>query len=241
MKTLQPLFYLILLLLGNACTNKNVFMSRSSGDISELANLDSMYYHRIKPDDKISLSIWNHDDMSVGSVFSIYNSNEAYGKWILVEANGEIVLPKIGTVNIGGMTCPEAALMLKNKYEKYLVNPLIVVKVLNREVTVLGEVRTPGVYTIDKERFTLTEAIGKAQGFEKYANFKKVQLIRDGVSYSINLLKLDDRELHAIIVESGDIINVPSRRGKRLDQKAPTLIPFASALTALALVISLTQ
>ncbi|MFT6761068.1 MAG: polysaccharide export outer membrane protein [Psychroserpens sp.] len=209
------------------------------GDVTSLMQTGPFYEHYILPDDKISLSIWNHDDLSIGSVFNIYNSNEAYGKWVVVEANGHVQLPKLGNVRMGGLTCSEASEKLSQLYAEYLIDPIVVVKVLNREVTVLGEVRTPGTYILEKERNTLTDLIGKAQGFETYADYKKVQLIRNGISYTIDLTTLDDSMSHMLVVETGDIINVPSRNGKTFDRKITTLIPLASVITALGVVASI--
>ena len=95
----------------------------------ELVKSDTVHYQTIKTDDKISLSIWNHDDMSIGSVFSIYNSNEAYGKWVLVDKAGFVSFPKIGKVKVSGLNCPQAADTLQALFAKYLVDPIIVVKV----------------------------------------------------------------------------------------------------------------
>ncbi|MEM7035682.1 MAG: response regulator, partial [Bacteroidota bacterium] len=125
--------------------------------------------HRIQPDDKVSLSIWNNDDMSVGSVFGIYNSNEVYGKWVLVDARGFATLPLIGNVHLAGKSTTEAAELLQEMYGKEIREPVIVVRVLNREVTVTGEVKEPGNFILDKEKYTLAEVLGKAEGFTDYA------------------------------------------------------------------------
>jgi polysaccharide export outer membrane protein len=157
---------------------------------------------------------------------------------VLVDAAGYTMLPKLGKVRLGGLTCVEAADTLANLYSAFLVDPILVVKVLNRDVTILGEVRTPGKYILEKESNTLTEIIGNAQGFEFYADKKKVQLIRNNKSYQIDFTKLQDNN-YQILVQAGDVINVPTRRGKAIDKKAPTLIPFASAITALAVIASI--
>ena len=236
---LRTLFYLALVSALSSCATQNLLYTEAEGPLIDLMHTGSVYHHRIKTDDKVSLSIWNHDDMSVGSVFSIYNSNEAYGKWVLVDADGNVKLPKIGNVTIGGLTCPEAADTLEKYYATDLVDPVIVVKVLNREVTILGEVRTPGTYVLEKERNSIAEIFGKAQGFDKYADIDQVQLIRNGISYKLDLTSMSDDMLHTIIVESGDLIQVPSRKSKRFEQRVPVLIPFSSAITALAVVFSL--
>jgi len=237
MKNLIYLF--VLLCCSSACKTQNLFRTSEHGNAEALLTDGQAHISVIQPDHKISVSIWNHDDLSIGSVFSIYNSNEAYGKWVLVNDSGEVVLPRVGKVRLGGLTCPAAADTLEQLYAPILVDPVIVVKILNREVTVLGEVRTPGVYLLEKEKNTLTELIGKAQGFERYADLERVQLIREGVSYELDLTELNQPSYHSLVMQAGDLLHVASRKEKRLDEKAPTIIPFASALTAVAVFFSI--
>lgn len=238
MKHFRPtLFLLTITLLFSSCAYQNIFENKQQNSITNLLTIDSTYQHIITVDDKLSVSVWNHDDMSIGSLFGIYNSNEVYGKWVMVDAAGYIMVPKIGRVRLGGLTCVEAADTLATLYSNILVEPNLVVKVLNRDITILGEVRTPGKYILEKERNTLTEMVGNAEGFEFYADKKKIQLIRHNKSYQIDFTKLMDNN-YQILVQAGDVINVPTRRGKAIDKKAPTLIPFASALTALAVIVS---
>ena len=151
---------------------------------------------------------------------------------------GYVSLPKIGSIKLGGLSCDEAKVILIEKYKFYLVNPIIVVKVLNRQVTILGEVRTPGVYILEKEKNLLSELIGLAEGFEAYADIEKVQLIRDGNSYIVDMTQLDVYKSCNLIIRSEDIIHVPSKKGKRLDEKAPTIIPFASIITSVGIILS---
>ena len=227
-------------LLGSvACSNQRLLLSSEEGALLELLETDTAFEHPIRPDDKLSLSVWNHDDLSMGSVFSIYNSNESFGKWVLVNAEGYAQLPKIGPVRLAGMTCGQAADTLRSLYGKHITNPIVVVKTLNRKVTVLGEVRTPGSYVMEEERVDIMQIIGRAQGFTDYANIKNVRLIRNDISYTLDLRSMDEYLLHNIIIQSGDVVIVSARKGKALDQKAPTLIPFSSALTAVALVVSI--
>ena len=238
MKKFRPTPFLITIaLFVSSCAYQNILESDNQNDISELLTINSNYQYRIKVDDKLSISIWNHDNMSIGSLFGIYNSNEVYGKWVMVDAAGYIMVPKFGRIRLIGLTCVEAADALASLYSEILVDPNLVVKVLNRDVTILGEVRTPGKYIIEKQRNTLTEIIGFAQGFEFYADKKKVQLIRNNKSYIIDFTRLINNN-YQILIQAGDVINIPTRIGKSIDKKAPTLIPFASALTALALIFS---
>jgi polysaccharide export outer membrane protein len=85
---------------------------------------DPKYEYKIRKDDKITLSVWGQDDLSVGSVYGIYNSNEVYGKWLLVDINGNIEIPRLGTTNVIGKTIPELKEEIKTKLKKWLVNLL---------------------------------------------------------------------------------------------------------------------
>jgi polysaccharide export outer membrane protein len=239
MKYFRPhLIIVAIAFLLSSCSYQNIFETKQQNSITELLTADTTYEHIITVDDKISVSVWNHDNMSIGSLFGIYSSNQVYGKWVMVDAAGYIMVPKIGKVRLGGLTCLEAADTLTSIYSEILVDPNLVVKVLNREVTVLGEVRSPGKYILEKEGNTLTEILGNTQGFDFYADKKKIQLIRNNRSYQIDFTKLINNN-HQILVQAGDVINVPSRKGKLIDKKAPTIIPFASALTALAVIVSI--
>lgn len=239
LKNLYHIALIAIVLSLSSCSNQQFLMTKSTGAVTDLLAVQSEVEHVIQSDDKLSLSVWNHDDLSVGSVYSIYNSNESFGKWVLVDKAGFAQLPDVGNVKMAGRTCSEAADYLRTLYAEQINDPVIVVKVLNRKVTVLGEVRTPGSYVLEEEETSLVELLGAAQGMTNYANFKNVRLVRDSVSYTLNLSRMDQQLQQNILLQSGDLVIVSSKRGKTLDLKAPTLIPFASAITAIAIVLSL--
>jgi polysaccharide export outer membrane protein len=230
---------LFIAVLLQSCATQNLFTSGPEEQYKIDALLISKTESRLKPDDKISVSIWGHDNLSVGSVFGIYSSNEVYGKWVLINQKGEAVLPRIGAVCLAGLTKEEAVTTLKELYGKFIIDPIIVVKILNREVTVLGEIVTPGNYLLEKDRNTLFEVIGRAGGLNFYANKKKIKLIRYNHEFHFDLTKMDEFALNNINLQSGDIIYIPSSEGKIIDKKAPTLIPLTSLITTLVLIISI--
>ena len=206
---------------------------------------DSISYkelYTIKTDDKISVSIWNHDEMSIGSIYGVYNSNEVYGKWIMVDKQGEAALPGIGRINLLNLNTQQAADSLKILYVTTIKNPIISVKILNKEVSILGELRKPGKYVLEKEENSILEIISKAEGFDYYADKKRVRLVREESGKTIEY-KLDFRNeyisyLANLNLKPGDIIYVQSKKGKSLDKKAPTILPIASLITAMILMIN---
>lgn len=242
-RLLQHFLVVFIAIIMCSCATQNLFQSKASINRDSLkVELTNFLEHRIKKDDKITVSIWNHDDLSVGSLFGIYNSNEVYGKWVLVDDEGFVILPQIGKVKLGELTIKEAEVKLTEIYSKFIVNPVLVVKVLNKEVVVLGEVKNPGNYILDKEINTVTELLGRAGGTDFYANKKQITIIRgtgkEAKRMVIDLTKMDEYRHTALILQSGDILYVPTRHGKMLDKKLPDLIPVASLLTGLIILIS---
>lgn len=234
---------LLSLLLISACSGPRILVP-DAGMLAaqEIQTTFGEQQHRIQTDDKLALSIWNHDDLSVGSLFGIYNSNEVYGKWVLVNKDGTAVFPAIGTIHIAGLTTNEAADTLAARYAVLIKNPVVVVKVLNMQVTVLGEVKTPGVYTLEKENNSLFEMLGRAGGTAYYADHRKVTVMRGNPQHpdvhTIDLRKIKNLENPAVLLQSGDIVYVPPRQRQRFDKEVGTYVGVGSIITSLAVLIS---
>lgn len=226
-----------------SCQTTNLFVDKHApNNVTDLDSIfinDTDYQYHIRKDDKITISIWGQDDLSVGSTYGIYNSNEVYGKWLMVDANGNIEIPKIGTFHVEKMTMIALKDTLKNRFGEWIKNPIVDIKVLNREITVLGEVRDPQVINIDKERNTLMEMIAHCKGFEFYANAKNVKVLRqvqeDVYVANIDLTKTGDFLLKNINLYPGDVVIVPSKKYKEFDRRISTIIPFSTTLTAAAI------
>lgn len=241
MKTL--LKFTLLVLFFSSCRTQNLLESKKQQDDKSYFAYDENYQYQIKKDDKISISVWGEDDLSVGSEYGIYNSNEVYGKWLLVDANGNIEVPKLGTKNVLNKTIPELKEELKNELKKYLVTPVVDVKVLNKEITILGEVRNPNTIQVDKDHNNLLELISKTGGFDFYANLKAIKILRqEGNNVrvtNINLTNVTDLLNQNILLHPGDIVIVPSKKYKEFDKRVSTIIPFTTTVSAAAILMKL--
>ncbi len=230
--------------LFTSCATQNMFTSNQKVMMDSAFLSQANYQHILKKNDKISISVWDNDDLSVGSLYGIYNSNEVYGKWLMLDINGEVPLPKIGNVNLENLTVLQAEEKLKTEYKKWVVNPIIEVKVLNKEVTILGELRTPGKYNLEKDENNLLEVIGKAGDFDFYANKKNIQIIRKiqgkTKTVSVDLTSINSYTVADMNIQPGDIIYVPSRKGKHWDKRAgSTIVPIATVISSVVLVLGI--
>jgi polysaccharide export outer membrane protein len=195
--------------------------------------------HVIKAGDKIAYSFYNHDDLSVGSVFSESHSGYETGKWITVNAMGAIPIPGLGRFPVRGLTETEAELLIESRVKDKILSPMLMLRVVNKKFSVLGEVKSSGYHDLEKDQITILEAIAIAGGTKYPADKKKVRLIRDGKTYIIDLTRFKNYELANVLIKSDDMIIVPSRRFGDLSKGITVLLPIASTLSAAALIISL--
>lgn len=196
----------------------------------------------IKTGDKITVSIWGHEDLSIGSVNSIYNSNEETGKWVVVDNDGLVNLPKIGRVKLAGYSSKEANFFLEQQYLKHLKDPIINVKILNHYVTALGEVKNPGKYRMNNEKLSLIELLGEAGGLTDHAEPDGIRIIRnsetESTNYSIDLSRAEILYQQNIQLQPNDVIYVVPKKGKEIGKTATKAAPFVGIITGIAVLLS---
>lgn len=201
--------------------------------------------HMLKPGDQISISIWNHSELGIGSVYESVNSNPEFGKWVMLDREGFATLPMIGRVKLGGRTISEGNEKLTEVYGHFIESPNVNMKVLNLEVTILGEVKTPGNYQIDKQSTHLAKLIGEAGGLTKYANAGDIKVLRGSYSepqlIHADLTSVSNMKDSYPILYPGDIIYIPPRKTKSFDQGTQRMVPFIGVVSAVALIISVSQ
>ncbi len=128
-----------------------------------------------------NLSIVNYGETNTivnGGLALNANANQLRQTY-LVDVNGNIEFPVLGTINIAGMTRVQLTEMLKTRIAEYVKDPIVNIRLINFTVTVLGEVNRPGTYTVQDERISLSEALGLAGDLTIYGKRNNVFLIRE--------------------------------------------------------------
>jgi protein involved in polysaccharide export with SLBB domain len=131
----------------------------------------------------------------------------------LISDRGEVILPKIGTLDVAGHTIASLQDTIRARYARYLRDPGIDVQVLRR-VAVNGEVRRPSVYHVDVV-MTLRDVIAHAGGVTDVGNPKLIWLIRNGERTRVADWQSD--ESVASDLRSGDQIVVGRRSWLQLN------------------------
>jgi len=157
------------------------------------------------PEDKVTLDVWQHEDLSRG--YKIRN-------------DGSVVLPLVGRLHVSGETREQFEDQITEAYGEYLVDPVLYVDVEfspQRKVTVLGEVNQKSVVALASPRTTVLDIIAQAGGIGEDGDRTGVLIARrvDGVMtvrhYDLDALFMPtDPNLRTEIpyVQSGDVIYV---------------------------------
>ncbi|RZK36367.1 MAG: polysaccharide export protein [Hymenobacter sp.] len=231
-----PLRLVALLVLGllSSCT-QNLFVSKKPLAAPAALTVGPDYQYKLRKDDKITLSVFDHEELSIGSIYGHYPVSENEGKWELVDAQGNLSVPRVGVFHVEGLTLLEAETQLEKLMAKWIVNPQITLKVLNLQATVLGEVNAPGNQHLEKERTTLVEVLGRAGDFGVYADKRHVKVLRQNaqatMATEINLMTMTGFEQNNLVILPGDVVYVPSKNGKQFDRKSPTILGIGSIIS----------
>lgn len=109
------------------------------------------------------------------------SSNAWDTKGYLVDDQGEIDFPILGTLNVEGLTLNQVKDTLKRRLvdEKLITNPIVRVELLNLKINMMGEVNSVGMLSVPDGRITLLEAITRAGGLTINAAADKITVIRE--------------------------------------------------------------
>lgn len=97
----------------------------------------------------------------------------------LVGSNGTIQFPVLGTIEVTGLTRIEIQEELQSKIEEYVKDPVVDVRIVNFNVTVLGEVGSPGRVQITDERITMPELLAMSGDITYNGRRENIKIIRE--------------------------------------------------------------
>ena len=220
----RPALLLIILssfmFLSESCmTRKDISYFQDISDSASVQKITRDFEAIIQPGDIISVFVSSLSK----EASSFFNSVDESGDQVvantyLVDASGTIELPLIGQVQVNGLTTQLAKQAIKDKLQQYLVNPTVNVRIRNFKITVLGEVKTPGVYTIPNEKITLIEALGLAGDLTIFGKRMDVLVIRESQNerkfFKVDLRSKEFFESEFYYLQSNDIVYVEPGKGK---------------------------
>lgn len=163
----------------------------------QLTTSFEQYIPKIQPTDQLAIVISGADVASVApfnqlsTIQTTANSSNIspFSPTYTVDEAGNISLPIVGNIKLGGLTRSQAIETIKEKVGKYIVNPGVNVNFVNFRISVLGEVTRPGSFIVPTERITLLDALGMAGDLTIKGKRENVTVIREsnGVKQRYNV------------------------------------------------------
>lgn len=180
----------ICIVLSSCGSKKNIVYFQDEPITGEsLSQLSNNYNIRYQPNDILTIDVSAEIPESVAAfnlpavAYNTTNSANAQSTVLrqtyLLDADGNIEFPILGTIKLGGLTRAEATALFKEKISEYVKEFIVNIRLINFTVSVLGEVNSPGTYTIQGERISLVQALGLAGDLTIYGKRDNIFLIRE--------------------------------------------------------------
>jgi polysaccharide export outer membrane protein len=159
---------------------------------------DRSIEYRILSQDRLRISLYKDPQAASDGAGGGLGQDMGGGNGLLVNAAGYVPLPLIGNVKVAGLTQTGAANRITQEYKKYLNTPSVYVEVLNKRILVLGEVKSPGVVKIDKEKMTLFEALAHSGDFTNSALKNDIIILSSTKGKGMQMRRVDLTNFDAI-------------------------------------------
>ena len=218
MKRRNLIFLLLPLLLAGCQSYKKVPYLQN--DLGQIASADTstrsmtLYDARIMPKDLLTIVVSCPEEPALAEPFNLtiatpvsntgnksLTSQPALQQY-LVDNDGNVEFPVLGTIHLGGLTKGEAEQYIKDKLKsQFRGTPIVTVRMVNYKISVIGEVAHPGTFTISNEKVNIFEALAMAGDMTVYGIRDKVKLIRED--------NQGKREIITLNLNDSDIINSP--------------------------------
>jgi len=241
---------MVLLGMGSCTTTKDIVYMQNIDQI-KLEEIISRYEAKIKKDDLLSIIVSGPDKQVVMPYNLTLSDNSLTGGGsydpermtlpYLVDSYGNINFPILGSIHVEGMTRSELVEYLTEEIKADVKDPIVYVAFKNYKITIIGEVRSPGTYTMDSEKINLFQALGRAGDLSLTARREGIILVREvkGVNtyHTIDLTSADIMNQDWFYLQQNDVLYVPPSE-KRIRAATTNTAIWGVALSSVATVIS---
>lgn len=243
--------FLILILFTSSCrtsvapyfldlkdsTNKNV-------QIPQVSFVDP----KIQSYDILDINVQTLSENASTGIFQTsgdVNTNDANTPGYRVDKEGFIELPVLGRIKIAGLTLLEARELVRERAQKFYVDPVVQIHFANFRVTVLGDVNNPGIIKFNTEKVSIMDVISEVGDLQITGIRSNVLVIREEGNHRsfgrINLNSSAAFQSPYFYLQSGDIVYVEANKAKErnatIDRSYERFISYATSVVSLTISI----
>lgn len=261
-----PALLCLLLMLGSCKSKRNLAYFRDLDQVEGTMPAGD-FQVRIVPADQIAIAVTAPDqdaaalynnpyqpivtsDYSTGGLLESSglqrrNQNLRYQPYT-VSPDGFINFPLLGKLHVAGMTPLQLAEFLEEKISEKVVEPMVTVELINFHVNVIGEVSRPGSFIVNRERYSILDALADAGDMTPYGDRSNVLLIReeDGqrTYHRINLNSSESLTSPYFYMQQNDVVYVEPNKVReanaRTDQERQFRLSMTSVIVSAVSVIA---
>lgn len=257
-----PIIFTVLLLFS--CTpKKNVVYMTNDNFAQEVSQARFVGLH-IQEGDKLNILVSAFEELAVrpfnrSTMAGTGNAGDgnsgagsSQGSEYVVGSDGTILFPVLGAVYCKGMSQQQLKADLESRLKRYITDPMVTITLTNFNISVLGEVKSPGQKTSPTEKLNIFQAIALAGDLTYDANRTNVKLIRTSeTSGKDEVISLDLSEASIVnspyyFLQQNDILYIEPDRNKQVsvnsDAATDKWIKYGGvALGLVTLIITLTR
>ena len=244
------IYILMSLLISSCIPQKRLEYINNPVNNQNIYQLHKKPENLIKPNDELYIRVSSFDDVAHNFFNDQSNTNNMnYGNDVSVALisysvndSGYIYFPIVGHILVKDLTIDEATNKLKNLLSEYFNQPTVLIKFVNKRVTVMGEVSKPGTYVYTSERINIFQALSLAGDITVHGDKRDVFLVRS-VNDSIIKTKVDLTKDHILFsanyfLNPDDIIYVRPRRSIKWNVVSVPISLMLSTITTSLLIIN---
>lgn len=220
-----------------------------------VVKLSTSYEAHIHPNDELTIFVTSSDrgqsdyfnlistyNARTGGSYSSANPENTIG--YLVDINGYIDMPELGSLRVDGMTRLQLQDTITARLKKggYLADPVVLVRFKNYKVYVKSATGAQTI-TVSNERVTVLEALAQAGNISAYTKLDKIGVLREeGGSMHIRYLNLKSKEVFNdpyFLLQQNDVILLEPLKASRFKENASWIASYVSLTTSLISIITL--
>lgn len=245
---LFSLIIIVLYSLTSCVTQKDLEYFQGKKKTTREFKESEMVDYLLKSSDELYVQISSLDDVGENLLTGIntqqsllLSTMQPYGASLMsyvIDKEGYLTLPVVGEILAKDKTLTQVSDKIKEAYTKILNQPIVSVKLVNRYISVLGEVKNPGHFSYSQDKLTIYDAIGLAGDITDYGNRKEITITRNenGKNFciSVNLTNPEILASEFYYIRPNDIIYIKPMRKRYWDLKQ---FPYTVILTTLTTAI----
>ena len=227
------LFFLLIMSLVTSCKPKQNMIYMSNNNFQQEVSQARYEGLRIQEGDMLEIIVTALDDLAVKpfnrtTMQKTGEEGNAGGNARLgdnqyqVTSDGYIPFPVLGNIYCKGMTKQQLKTELDTRLKQYLTDPVVTVRHINFNISILGDVGSPGQKTSSTERLNIFQALALAGDMRDSANRTNVKLIRyseesgKDITYTLDLSEASIVNSPYYYLQQNDILYVEPDKNKQI-------------------------